>query len=111
MNLTLKALCAGFSALLMLGCGAPPTKYITEIKNEYVVLDPPKELYSRPKQVKPPNPKLYIDASWEKKEEILMLFTKEQDKQIDDLITDRNSIDRWVKEEKAKIEKLLKEKQ
>jgi hypothetical protein len=95
--------------LFLMGCAASPPKYITEVRNEYVIVEPPKKLYEPVKRIKPPYSKVYVDAPWEEKEEILIKFIKQQDKQIDELLTDRVSTGTWVKEQRLKLEKLKKE--
>jgi hypothetical protein len=94
--------------LLLAACGTQPPKYITEVQNNYVVAEPPKKLYEPVRRLKPPYSKVYVDADNEEKERMLFDHIKKQDVLIDALLTDRSSINTWVIEQRAKVNKLQK---
>ena len=94
--------------LFLVACGTAPPKYITEVQNNYVVVEPPKKLYEPMRRLKPPHDKVYVDSDWEEKERILFDHIKKQDIFIDGLLTDRASTNTWVIEQRAKVNKLQK---
>lgn len=96
---------AFLAVMLLAACGTNPPKYITEVQNNYIVVEPPKKLYEPVKRLKPPYSKVYVDASWEEKEKMLFDYIGRQDLQIDHLSTDRASIGTWVIEQRAKVPK------
>lgn len=107
-----KALWGAFLVVMFMavaGCASAPPKYVTEVKNNYVVFEPPKETYNKVTRLKPPYSKQYVDATWEEKEKILFDHIGRQDLQIDNLITDRESTNKWVIEQRKKVDKLQKE--
>lgn len=103
------AIVAFLVLLLLAACGTAPPKYITEVKNNYVVMEPSKKLYEPVRRLKPPYTRTYVDAGWEEKEKILFDHIDKQDLMIENLLTDRTSIGTWVTEQKAKVIKLQKE--
>ena len=83
--------------LFLAGCGTTKTVVVTETKN--ILITPPDELITRCNVEAPPDIQEYVNATWEKKEDLLIKHSSVQMKNIFTCNKTIDSIKNWKKEQ------------
>lgn len=88
-------------AFIVSGCASNEVKYVTITTVKDVLVEPPREFYTPVTTIKPPAPKLYVQADWEAKEKMLFEHIDRLNIQLRLLKVDRTNLQKWLTDTRA----------